>query len=279
MPDAESSIDIESRSLSRKSPRTEHKLNNRLMTKNQELWNAATMLLTPLIGLYFLSHSSFWITNDDLAQAQHEMLSSSSFQYQEHCISSSYFPHLYAEPPLATVSIVMGYLLHTPCSIYYHLLCAYHLKPGKERIHHWSRRLDQVMIQVMGMFISYGLSSSATYTFLILLYVIDSAFRLFQSGPIRSKSNQIRMGLSIVLTVLPVAYHGFQKETAELVLIYATSFWVFLAYPFGGYSHGIFHIVIACTNPIQLAVSTKLWSSRENVQTAAKCAILEGEAI
>jgi hypothetical protein len=259
-------------------------IQKRHMSRNQEIWNAITMIVTPGFALYFLLSGS-WVLESDKLQAQEALLVDKSsshpesfmnmfpFEHQEKCISSNMFPYLHALPPLATICVVLGYLLHSPCSIYYHLMCAFKLKTAPERINHWSRRLDQAMIHGMAVFINYGISGSLSYCLATLVFSFDSAFRLFKPG-FRPKSNQVRMLISLITTALPVIMNGSHEEFLQLLIIYAISSWIFLAYPFGGYSHGIFHLAMALSNPLQLSLSTRLLGSQDAIDLAAKCAVL-----
>merc|ERR1719223_2040775 len=95
-------------------------------------------------------------------------------------MSLPWFPNMHSMPPLATLSVVLGYLIHSPCSIYYHLLCAFKLPPGPKRLDHWSRRLDQAMIHIIGLFITFGQSGNLNYSLVSLVFNVDSFYRLFQ---------------------------------------------------------------------------------------------------
>jgi len=244
----------------------------RQMTKAQEVFNALTMLPYPLIGLYFT------LTGKWLFQGKG---SSSSEDYRfddDQCIFSSLLPDLYAAPPIPTLAIVLGLVLHSPCSIYYHLLCAFKLPPGPERLTHWSRRLDQSMIHVMSFLNSYGSSGSVDYTILGLLFALDSIYHLHHQP---SHKPLVRMIVAFAFPILPLLTpmnNGyFTMEAMQLIFIYSVSGWLFVTYPFGGWSHGIFHLVCAFSIPVTLSVSTKLEASNEALLVATRCAgILEG---
>ncbi len=261
----------------------ESDMQKRHMTKNQEIWNAITMIFTPLFSLYFI-FSGNWITEENFVQANKSLLIDNDaaskhtefFEYpfdSDGCISSGYFPNLHALPPWTTMSVVIGYMLHSPCSIYYHYMCAFKLRTAKERLNHWSRRLDQAMIHIMGVFIAFGTSGSIKFSLVTLMFSLDSAFRLFKPG-FEPKSNQIRMMIAFIISILPMIKHGLYEELLKFLAIYGTFGWIFIAYPFGGYSHGIFHLGMALSNPIQLSVSTRLIVSQGAIDIASKCAIV-----
>ena len=274
-------IDIESAPIiSKPSPSDDH-VQKRQMSRNQEVWNAVTMLVSPGFGLYFVL-SGQWVMEEHISQARETLLSENSssipeifmfpFENQDKCISSNVFRNLHSIPPFAAICIFLGLLLHSPCSMYYHLLCAFKLQSGPERLHHWSRRLDQAMIHIMGVFIAYGITGSLKYCLGTLMFALDSAFRLFKPG-FKPKWNQARMLVSMLLTAVPVCLNGDDGEGKKLFAIYAIGSWLFLCYPFGGYSHGFFHIVLAMAPPLQLNMSTRLVISQEAIDLAAKCAV------
>jgi len=271
---------------------SQNKKQSRDMNRSQELWNAVTMFVPPFFGLYYLFSGS-WLMEDDLARAQESLSlhnattsTSTSFYDASHsvfngyeeviegtCISSSYFPYLHAMPPLATIAVALGYILHSPCSILYHYMCAFKLEPGHRRMDHWSRRLDQAMIHVMGFFVNFGTSGNIKYTFFTFVFGIDCIYRLFQPG-FKPKSNQIRMASSFLLSIVPTIMYGYYDEFMKFLIIYGLSGWIFAAYPLGGYSHGIFHLIAFLACPLQLGMSTKLVLSQHAIRTAAKCAVL-----
>mmetsp|Transcript_13418 Transcript_13418/g.20152 ORF Transcript_13418/g.20152 Transcript_13418/m.20152 type:complete len:329 (-) Transcript_13418:39-1025(-) len=259
----------------------EKRARSRQMSGTQEVWNAITMLVTPAFGLFF-ALSGMWVTEDTILQAKEHLLGGTDdfsileplFEGEGRCIYSTYFPNLYAMPPLTTMSIVVGYLIHSPCSIYYHLLCAFKLPPGKERLDHWSRKLDQAMIYVMSFFTCYGTSGSSQYAVVSMIFSVDSIYRLFQ--PVyRPKSILVRMSVAFLMPVLPAILYGYHEQAKQFFIIFAVSGWMFASYPLGGYSHGIFHLIAALSNPLQLGLSTMLSTSEEAIQIAASCAVMK----
>ena len=232
----------------------EKKARERQMTCAQEVCNALTMLAPVLYALYFMLMGK-WITEEDLEQAKqggiriyndinihadnkaffsngHEaQYFPQFFEEQKHCFASSLFPHVYAFPPLPTLSMFLGFLFHAPCSIYYHLLCAFKLPSGPKRMTHWSRRLDQVMIHSMSVFHCLGYSGNVDYTLFVLAFSLDSMYRLFQGGDHRPRRILARMILAFILPILPLLSHGRVLEFCQLIAIFATGGWLFSAYP------------------------------------------------
>lgn len=255
----------------------ERRASRRQMSTSQEVWNAITMLVTPLMGLFFIL-SGMWVGEEDVIRARESLLNDWNnpfdlrFYGEDRCIRSRVFPRLPAVPPVATLSIVIGYMLHSPCSIYYHLLCAFKIPPGPKRLDHWSRRLDQAMIHVMGTFVSYGTSGSIKYGLISFAFTVDSIYRLFK--PIHQpRGILVRMIICFLMPVLPALVYGYFEEVIQFVIIYAVSGWMFTMYPLGGYSHGFFHLIAAISNPIQLVLSTKLLTSQQAIQIAASCVV------
>jgi hypothetical protein len=258
-----------------------HRAEKRRMTFSQEIWNAVTMIPTPAIGIYFVLAGK-WLTEADILRANEDFVSGplpdssglfSAFTDDNGCISSTYFPNMHAPPPITTIAVVMGYLLHSPCSVYYHLLCAFVLPQGVKRMDHWSRRLDQAMIHVMGLFCAYGMSGSTNFGLAVMAFSLDSMYRLLYGIP-RPKRILVRMIVAFLIPLLPVAVYGQYWEVMQFFVIFGCAGWLFSTYPFGGWSHGTFHLVAAISNPIQLALSTKLLASEGAIQVAARCAVL-----
>lgn len=276
----------------------EKRARERQMTCAQEVFNALTMLAPVLYALYFMLMGK-WITEKDLEHAKQGLVRIYNdinthadnkaffsdghepqyfpqfFDEQKHCFTSSPFPHVYALPPLPTLFMFLGFFFHAPCSIYYHLLCAFKLPSGPKRMTHWSRRLDQAMIHGMSVFHCLGYSGNVDYTLIVLAFSLDSAYRLFQNGVHRPRRILARMVLAFILPILPLLSHGRVLEFCQLIAIFAAGGWLFSAYPLGGWSHGAFHVVLALSNPITMRATTKLMMSQEAIEIGAKCAILQ----
>ncbi len=251
----------------------------RQMTSNQELWNALTMIPTPTYCLYFCL-SGQWLTQNDIDQvvtsnsaiADWGLLSSGG---SSSCIQSSYLPNLHTIPPLTVLAMTIAACLHSPCSMYYHLLCAYKLPPGPKRMDHWARRLDQAMIHFMSFMFAFATSANSDYFLITMAFNIDCMYRLFQKG-MRPKQTLYRMIAAFFIPVAPLVFRGEWWIVMKLVIIYGISGWLFSAYPLGGWSHGAFHLVCFLSNPILIRSSLGLDVDvvRSCIDMAVKCSLV-----
>jgi len=117
----------------------------RAMNSTQEVWNAVTMLIAPCYSLYYLLSGS-WLSSahienyriNSMTDSLNPMLLSGNdfLSGSVGCIQSSMFPNFHALPPLTVIAIVSGMVLHAPACIIYHLLCAFKIPQGAERIDH-----------------------------------------------------------------------------------------------------------------------------------------------
>jgi len=263
----------------------------RAMTPKQELWNAVTMIFGPCFCIYFLLSGS-WLTTDDIEKVRNSLVDSqetsttiqdwsmiSSFTNESKrnmCIHSTIFPYLYAIPPWTSLAVALGIAIHTPASINYHLYCAYKIPAGPLRLDHWSRRLDQAMMHFMSLCWSYGSSGHWDYTLAAMAFNLDSIYRLYRR-PFRPRNVLMRFGIAIMIQTLPFLRAGFVLLCVKLFLIYATSAFIFSRYPFGGYSHGVFHLVMAIAPPLVIIASSKLPVVEDQIRFAALCAISIGK--
>jgi len=266
-------------------PKLVERARARHMTTNQEFWNGITMILPLLICLYYIL-SGKWLPDADI-RAMEEAMDSISVDYKNNesdladeigCIRSHMFPRLHALPPIATMSIVIGFFVHSPFALVYHFICAFKLPPGLIRFDHWSRRLDQAMIHVLGMFWSYGLSGNLKYSLALIAFNADSIYRLWEKN-IQPKSAFYRQAILISSWLLPLLMRREWLDFFLIAIIYAVGGWIFAVYPFGGWSHTILHLVLILSNPIFLASSAKLLTSQDSVELAATCAVLRGNNV
>ena len=75
---------------------------------------------------------------------------------------------------------------------------------------------------------------------------------------------------------MPVLQRGYFGDFGKLVFIFMLSGWFFIAYPIGGYSHAMFHVVIAFLPNVIMKSACKLEVSREQIELAARCAVQSG---
>mmetsp|Transcript_8722 Transcript_8722/g.12396 ORF Transcript_8722/g.12396 Transcript_8722/m.12396 type:complete len:343 (-) Transcript_8722:73-1101(-) len=247
---------------------------NRSMTACQEVWNALTMLPATFYCLYYVI-SGAWLSEEDVSFYMDKiLLPENQIEFHEKfCITSSMFPKVYSMPPPTLLAIIGGLIIHAPCAILYHLLCAFYIPPGIKRVDHWARRLDQSMIHVMSIFWSYGSSGSINYSFLSILYNIDSIYRIFRKDP-QSTHIRIRILLASLLIALPFVARGDMEFLFLFIFIYSVGAWMFASYPFGGWSHGLFHVVFALIPIIVQNRVAKLPINSVYMKQAAECFIL-----
>mmetsp|Transcript_21457 Transcript_21457/g.31332 ORF Transcript_21457/g.31332 Transcript_21457/m.31332 type:complete len:134 (-) Transcript_21457:125-526(-) len=131
------------------------------------------------------------------------------------------------------------------------------------------------MIHVLGTFASYGMSGSLWYGLIVAIFSLDSIYHICQPE-VRPGQGFMRMICTFSMQILPIIAHGheFWLEIVQLVGIYSAAGWFFSKYPLGGWSHGVFHLVAALSNPIMLDFSTKVLRSEEAIHLAAKCALM-----
>lgn len=244
------------------------------MNTTQEVWNAITMLIAPCYCIYYLLSGS-WLSAAHLEKySVLESFEPSLSFAGAHvgCIQSSFFPNFHALPPSTVIAIVTGMVLHAPASIIYHLLCAFKIPQGPARINHWSRRLDQAMIHVISILWSFASSGNGRYTLLSMVINLDSIYGLYQRQFCPRKIVR-RFAMALIIQTLPIFLKGDGPLSVKLILIFITSGWLFTRYPLGGYSHGMFHIVIAFAPPLVLAASTQLPVAQDQIRFAAECAL------
>ena len=141
---------------------------------------------------------------------------------------------------------------------------------------HWARRLDQAMIHFMSFMIGYATSASTDYFLITMAFNIDCMYRLFQKG-MRPKRTLYRMAAAFLIPVLPLVLQQKWIVVLELVIVYGVSGWLFSSYPFGGWSHGAFHLCIFLSNPILLKTSLDLDVDvvKGCMDIAVKCSLMK----
>mmetsp|Transcript_3934 Transcript_3934/g.5691 ORF Transcript_3934/g.5691 Transcript_3934/m.5691 type:complete len:408 (+) Transcript_3934:308-1531(+) len=273
-------------------------MSKREMTVTQEKWNALTMIPNPIFCAYYLL-SGAWLTQEIIDNVRmkietygedydtQSLLSidaskSSSFYSlggllhyalddNDGCVRSSWFPNLYALPPLPMVVVFFAITLHAPFSMVYHWKYATTLPPGLPRLSHWSRRLDHAFIHVSSALISFGTSGSWKYCFVNAAYNMDCIYKQFlpEMAPRR---NQVRILVGMLAYILPLLMRGETLLYMEIFLLMVVMSVIFATYPFGGWSHSIFHIVMMALPP--LLMQAKPERTMVELEHAAKCAIL-----
>jgi len=277
----------------------------RSMTALQEKWNAVTVLPNPLFCLYFLWRAAWLVTTTTSAKEEnvHAANEDPHFGYgqfafyrnnhnndivdndddeavtgwmgtlnnmlgdEQGCLPGYQQWHsMPALPPLPILAIALGICLHAPCSFLYHWRYA-HSKGAQ----HWSRRLDQSGIHVCSALLSYAVSGHWNFFLANLVYNLDCCYRLFSPKHERPFRNQMRILLSVLAYTLPILHRGDVQLFAQLWAVFLVSGWFFAAYPVGGWSHTVFHLVIALVPPLLLQAAAELEASAPQIQLALFC--------
>jgi len=273
-------------------------LDGRVMTVMQEHFNAVTMLPGMIYSAYFIL-AGCWIVghqagdggndNNDIVipfqqgnnnnnewviDLVREMMFGNNNNGVERyffggCINIPAFPSLTALPPLTIIAAALGILLHSPISMMYHWKCATSLPPS-ERIKHWSRRLDNAFIHVASACASYATSGRVDYLLANVAFNAYCALGQFEPK-VRPRRNLLRIALSILLYLLPVVVHGHYRLFLQFVTMFALCGWLFVGYPFGGWSHGMFHLVLSTLPYLVMDATMRLESSGVQIDVAVRC--------
>ena len=246
----------------------------REMTPLQERMNALTVLpSTFYCVMFFLSGS--WLSQSFIEAYAKGMVDDDGFDSSQ-CITSSWFPHLHALPPLPPLAAAIGILCHAPFSMIYHWKYAHRLPPGLPRTNHWSRRMDQAMIHFCCAFMAYSSTGDWNFFLANALFNMDCFYRQFLRE-VRPRRNQVRIGMSIVFYTMPLLKRGEYLAYCQLAFLFAVGGWLFGQYPIGGWSHSAFHIVMTFVPPVMFSAALDLSSSQSRLEVAAHCAILADE--
>jgi len=241
------------------------------MSPLQERLNALTVLpSTYYCIMFFLSGS--WLSKSFIEAYAHDMIDDNEFDNSQ-CITSSWLPNMHALPPLPPLAAAIGILCHAPFSMIYHWRYAHRLPPGLARTTHWSRRMDQVMIHFCSICMAYATSGRLDLFLVNGLYNVDCMYRQCLLE-VRPKRNQTRIGISILGVTIPLLLRGQFLVFLKLFALFSTGGWLFGKYPIGGWSHSVFHLVMATIPPIMFASALDLSASQSQLEVAAHCAIL-----
>ncbi|KAL3826486.1 hypothetical protein ACHAXA_004323 [Cyclostephanos tholiformis] len=265
-------------------------LDKRVMTPNQERFNAITMIPGMIYSIYFI-FAGCWIKAGDDQHDDHPFHQSENSDWSEMareafgsengwkgsfgCIRSSSFPNLTALPPLPVVAAAVGILVHSPFSIMYHWKYATSIEPSY-RVKHWSRRLDHAFIHFASACAAYATSGRVDFFLLNAAFNLDCAYRQFEEK-VRPKRNLNRIASSVFLYLLPVLMHKQYLLFFQFFFMFASGAWLFVQYPLGGWSHGVFHLVLSCLPHLIMKVAMQLESSQLQINLAVKCAAMAGQ--
>jgi hypothetical protein len=172
-----------------------------------------------------------------------------------------------ALPPLPVVAVFMGIALHAPFSFLYHWQYAF-----QHGAKHWSRRMDQAMIHVCSACLSFGATGHVPFFAANVVYNLDCGYRLFSPHE-RPLRNQVRIIVSVLLYTLPILWRGDVTLFVQLWMVFLVSGWCFATYPIGGWSHTVFHLVIALAPRLMLRAAATLPASAAQLELAAQCVV------
>ena len=258
----------------------------REMTATQERLNAITMIPSPLYLVYYILSAS-WLSDYRILDARDAMAANSTatgylrgfrafaneaLGDSHGCLSPSIFHNMPALPPLPVLACAFGIMVHAPFSILYHYKYAHSLPPGSARTNHWSRRMDQAMIHVCSIFLSFATSGSKDFFLANLLFNLECVYRQFEHK-VRPRRNKMRLMISIIAYTLPMLHGDHLDSFLRFWSIMIVAFWLFGAYPIGGWSHSVFHLVAAVAVPTILEVAVSLPASQSQLNVAAQCVV------
>jgi len=256
-------------------------LQKRVMTTTQEMFNAVTMIPGMVVAIYFIL-AGCWIQEIDQFEGTIETeswiadIAKQLFGMNEHslvesfgCLHSTIFPALTALPPLTIVAAAVGNLFHSAVSIYYHWSCATVIEP-RYRITHWTRRADNASIHFASIFASYATSNRLDYFLFNLVFNLDCMSKQLEKE-CHPRRNQSRLAASIILYLLPVVVNGHYSLFLQFALMFIMAGWFFGAYPVGGWSHGLFHIILSFLPYLVFQAAMLHPSSQLQINFAANC--------
>ena len=249
-----------------------HYMHIREMTPLQEKLNALTVLPSPMYCLYFIVSGEWINIQNDYVDLNMSFIDEYDFK-SESCWDSWLFPDLRAMPPLPVILAALGVILHFPFSFIYHWKYAIELPPGFPRIGHWSRRLDHCFIHVISACFSLCSSGSWIYFCLCVLFNSNCAILHFKKK-ISPRRNQIRLAVALTLGAVPFLIRGEIHIFTQILSLLMISGWLFITYPFGGWSHALFHIVVAFIPRIVIQSACELQSSQFYIEVATRCSTL-----
>ena len=216
-------------------------LDKRVMTSNQERFNAITMIPGMIYSLYFILAGCWIKAGDDYHNgspfhqsensvwsdmAREVFGSENGWRDRFGCIHSSSFPHLTALPPLPVVAAAVGILVHSPFSMMYHWKAASSIEPSY-RVKHWSRRLDHAFIHFASACAAYATSGRVDFFLLNAAFNLDCAYRQFEEK-VRPKRNLNRIASSVFLYLLPVLMYKQYFLFFQFFVMFGTGAWVSL---------------------------------------------------
>jgi hypothetical protein len=248
----------------------------REMTPFQERMNAVTVMPGAFFCIMFLLSGS-WLSPSFVEEHGYTPATSENFD-ESQCLSWTWTPHMHAPPPLPLMAAAFGIIAHAPFSFIYHWKYAHRLPAGLPRTNHWSRRMDQVMIHFCSGLMAYATSGRWDFFLANALFNMDCIYRQF-IPKVHPRRNQMRIFISVLAYTIPLLRRGDVMLFAKLWLLFSISGWLFGMYPIGGWSHSVFHIVMAFVPPLLMTAALELPASHGQLQVAAQCAVLAKDSL
>jgi hypothetical protein len=250
----------------------------REMSPLQERMNAITVI-PGAFYCFLMLLSGEWLKQSLVDETMQVAVDSDGMAMEgTRCLSSAWFPHLHALPPLPVVAAAFGIMCHAPFSFIYHWSYAHRLPTGIARTKHWSRRMDQAMIHFCSASMAYATSGRVDFFFANLLFNADCMYRQFEKQ-VHPRRNQMRIAVSVVAYTVPILRRGDWELFGTLWAILGVTGFFFLLYPIGGWSHCAFHLGLALLPPLLMNAAIDLPASQEQLTVAAQCAALARHSI
>merc|ERR1712150_148662 len=141
------------------------------------------------------------------------------------------------------------------------------------RMSHWSRRLDHCMIHVSSSFLSYGTSGGKFYyTLFTIIMNIESIYRHAFIKQINPLQNRIRVCMAGLVYTIPVLIDcNCITIFIQIMIVLCICLWLFGSYPFGGWSHSIFHLVLIFLPYYVLLATMNLKENQIHSQVTTNC--------
>ncbi|KAG7353926.1 hypothetical protein IV203_003282 [Nitzschia inconspicua] len=243
----------------------------REMSPFQERMNAVTVMPGAFYCIMFVL-SGAWLSPSFVQEHSKSVMAAAPFDDTQ-CLNWSWMPHLHAAPPIPLVAAALGIVAHAPFSFIYHWKFAHRLPAGLPRTNHWSRRMDQAMIHFCSACMAYATSGRVDFFLVNALFNLDCIYRHF-TPKVYPRRNQMRIFLSLVAYTIPLLRRGDWDLFFKLWSLFTVSGWLFGQYPIGGWSHSVFHIVMAFVPPLLMTAAVELPASHKQLEVAAQCALL-----
>lgn len=142
--------------------------------------------------------------------------------------------------------IVSSTICHAPISVYYHLrvaLSGVGRWPLGCAIDNTPRRLDQTGIHLVSSVVAYALSGGSVAYSMAAAAFNAFAIRLQWLPEVQPLRNQRNVAISTALYMLPMIWRRDWTNLAKALTWGLPAAYSFAKYPFGGYSHAIFHVL------------------------------------